>query len=441
MNPWIGILVVMITLMAVIHGLSRLQKRVEDPEIIRKSLHVTMGLVTLSFPWVFTDAWPVLTLSIVASLFIALLKVSDMNQWQPVVCAKGRDSIGEIVFPLAIGLTFLLSGGNKILYLVPITILTLADTASALVGQRFGNKKFGCTGESKKSFEGSLAFAAVAFLATFFPLHYIAGLGFSESSSIAMILAMVAMMFEAIAWKGLDNLFIPLGALIVLKTHTTLGLETLNLRLSLLFLVSFLIFTARRNSTLNGSGVIGSALFCYFAYILGGMEWVIMPVLLFLSYRYLLPARFRQIQSTHNIYAVISVASVGIVWLIIAMASNSEKFIFPYMLTFAAHAAIIATAHMRFTRFSKPKVFALLYAVLKAWCLIVIPIIFLLPSNQSVLVAIFFAPFCIGIPTALFYAANSTELKPFTRPTRWWKQASFAAIASLLGLIPVLLIH
>jgi phytol kinase len=440
MNPWVGIIGVMVTLIIVIHSLSRLQNSIiKDPEVIRKSLHVTMGLLTLSFPWVFADAWPVLTLSIVSSLFIALLKVSNMKQWQPVVCARGRDSIGEIIFPLAIGLTFLLANGDKMLYLIPITILTLADTASAIVGQRFGTRKFKCEGDSKKSLQGSFAFSAVAFAATFIPLNSFTTIGTEAALSIATILGIVAMMFEAIAWKGLDNLFIPLGALIVLKTHVNLGLGELNMRLSLLVLVSMMIVLARRNSTLNGSGVIGCALFCYFAYILNGIEWVIMPVLLYLSYRLLLPARFRQIKSEHNVYAVISVASVGIIWLLISMASRSERFIFPYMLTFAAHAAIIATAHMRFTSFSRPKIFAILYAVLKAWCLIAVPLFFLLPSSQNIALSIILAPFCIGIPTVLFYAANSTTIKPFTRPSRWWKQASFAAIASLLGLIPVLI--
>jgi phytol kinase len=439
MSPWIGITVVMVTLMVVIHALSRLQKNVSDPEVIRKLLHVVMGLVTLSFPLIFQNAWPVLTLSIISSLFIAVLKVSKLKEWAPVVCAQGRESIGEIVFPLAVGLTFLIANGNVLLYAIPILILTFADTASALVGQRFGKKKYGCT-EGHKSIEGSFAFATVAFVSTFLPLMQFSDLGIHVSLSIALILAIVAMMFEAIAWKGLDNLFIPIGAFIVLKTHMLLGLNDLHVRLALLLVISTFVLSVRKNSTLNGAGVIGSALFCYFAYTVGGIEWTIMPILLYLSYRFLLPARFRQIRSEHSVYAVVSVASAGVFWLLMTLVSNSEKYIFPYMLTFGAHAAIIATAHLRYTSFSKERIFTLLYAILKAWCLMAIPMIFINPSAQTILLSVFLAPFCIGIPTILFYAANSTEIKPFTRPSRWWKQASFAALASALGLIP-LLIH
>ncbi len=441
MNPWFGIAFVMVTLIAMIHGLSRLEKSARfNSETIRKFLHVVMGLLTLSFPWIFSDVWPVLTLSIISSLFITVLKVSDMSHWRPVICAKGRDSIGEIVFPLAIGLTFLLAGGNKMFFVIPVTILTLADAASALIGQRFGSQKYG-TGDGSKSIEGSFAFATVAFAASFFPLTLMGGIGTAEAFNLSVILAIVAMMFEAIAWKGLDNLFIPLGSLIVLKTHMFIGMEELMLRLGFLLIPSLIVLIARRNSTLNGSGVVGSALFCYFSYILGGWQWMVMPVILYLSYRFLLPKRFRQLQSVHSVYGVICVASVGIVWLLIATVSQSEQYIFPYALTFAAHAAIISTAHMRFTSFSKPKVFALLYAVLKGWCLMCIPLICIQPSGQLVAVVFFLAPFCIGIPTALFYAANAKSVKPANRPSRWWKQAAFAAIASLLGMLALVLMQ
>ena len=440
MNPWVGIASVIIILIGVIHVLSRLQNSlIKDPEVIRKTLHVTMGLLTLSFPWVFQSAWPVVTLGIVSSVIIAVLKVSKLKQWQPVLCARGRASIGEIIFPLAIGLTFLLSAGDKILYLVPIIILTLADTASALIGQRFGTRKYNCTEGSKKSLQGSFGFALVALSATFISLNFFTVIGTPVALCIALIVGLVAMMFEAIAWNGLDNLFIPLGAFIVLKTHMHLELSMLEIRLSLLLAVSVSIVLLRRNSTLNGSGIIGAALFCYFTFIMNGIEWVVMPILLYLSYRFLLPNRFRSIRSEHNVYAVVSVASVGIIWSLLSMLNKREEFIFPYMLTFATHAAIIATAHMRFTSFSKQKMLFILHAVLKAWCLVAVPLLLLLPRTINSMILLVLTPLCIGFPTFLFYLFNSTTIKPFTRATRWWKQASCAALASLLGLIPLLM--
>lgn len=428
----------MVTLIAIIHGLSRWQRAFNpDPEVIRKALHVVMGLVTLSFPWIFTDSWPVLALSIISSLFIAVLKVSKMKNWSTVICAKGRQSIGEICFPLAVGLTFFLADGNTVLYLVPIIILTLADAASAIIGQRYGKKQYG-TSDGHKSVEGSLTFAAIAFVSSYFPLVLTAHVGSPEAMVISTILAVLAMMFEGIGWKGLDNLFVPIGAFIVLKTHILLPLAVLVPRLGLLLFLCMIVLLSRRNSTLNGSGLLGTALFCYYCCIIGGTEWIIMPAILYLSYRFLLPARFRHMKGAHSVYAVISVASMAVIWLLIAHVSNSDKFIFPYALTFGAHAAIIATAHMRFTTFTKSRVFILLYGILKAWCLMCIPLVLLEPTSHMLLITIVLAPFCIGIPTVLFHIANTCKWKPITRTSRWWKQASFAAFGSALGLLAFL---
>lgn len=398
-----------------------------------------MGLITLSFPWLFSSSWPVLTLSIVSSLFITVLKTSSMKEWSSVICAKGRQSIGEICFPLAVGLTFLLADGNKILYVVPVLLLTLADAASAIVGQRFGKHPYNAT-DGVKTFEGSFAFAAVALLASYLSLHFMAGSPYLEALIISSILALLAMMFEGVGWKGLDNLFVPLGAFLVLKSHIGQPPSILLYRLGLLFVLFLIVYVARRNTTLNGSDIMGAALFCYFSFLLGGVVWMIMPAILYLSYRFLLPARFRNLKNAHSIYGVISVASIAIIWLLIANVSQSEAIIFPYALTFASHAAIISTAHMRFTNFSKAKVFALLYAVLKAWCLMCIPLIFISHTTHMIVLTLFPAPFAIGIPTVLFHVTNSHNDPPYTNPSRWWKQATFAALGSAIGLTAFLII-
>lgn len=431
-------LLVVVVLVGMIHALSIWQKRCSvDPELIRKTLHVVMGILTLTFPWLFSDAWPVLTLSVMSSIFISTIKTSNLEEWKPVVCAKGRSSIGEICFPLAVGLVFLLSHGTPALYLIPMAILTFADAASAILGQRFGKTRYGTT-EGAKSLEGSFAFSVVAFLSSLIPLIYFTDLGLVESLAISSIISILAMMFEAIAWKGLDNLFIPLGAFLVLETHIQLPANILLGQLAILTLAfGFVLFT-RTASTLNGSGLIGTAMFCYLAFSLGGASWTVLPVILLLSYRFLLPQRFRSLQGVHSVWGVIAIASVGVVWLLAAHISDTPEYIFPYAMTFAAHAAIISIAHMRCTGLSRRKLFPVLFAVLKAWCLICLPLILLHPTTQILVLTIFLAPFCIGIPTLLFYLVNTTEIKPTTRPSRWWKQASFAAIASAIAMIPLL---
>ncbi len=440
-SPWLAMGLVMSILVGLIHSLGKLQQRLQNPELIRKILHVVMGLITLSFPWVFKDAWPVVSLSIISSVFIAALKSSKLKEWQSVICANGRQSIGEICFPLAVGLTFLLARGDVLLYTIPIAILTFADAASAIVGQRLGNKTYG-TNDGTKSIEGSCAFAMVAFVCTYLSIAFaIPGpSGQITAVCVALILAILSMMFEAIAWKGLDNLFIPLGAFLVLKTHLHLPATQVVINFMILLVVSAAIITLRRFSTLNGSGLIASALFSYYALSVGGPMWALMPITLFLFYRYLLPTRFQKIENIHSVIGVLSVSSVAVLWLLLANLQNNQIYLFPYALTFAAHAAIISIAHMRCTGFSRLKLLAIMHAVIKAWCLICLPLALLQPTVQLMVLTIFLAPICIGIPTVLFYFANSSHLRPRNRSSRWVKQTVFAALAASLGLIPLLLL-
>ncbi len=74
MNPWLGIALVLGALVILLGGVGALGRRCGwSAEVSRKLVHVSMGLVCLSFPWVFGAAWPVAVLAVLASL--ALLGV------------------------------------------------------------------------------------------------------------------------------------------------------------------------------------------------------------------------------------------------------------------------------------------------------------------------------------------------------------------------------
>lgn len=438
-NPWLAMLLVIAILVSLLQVLSTLAKHYPGhEELVRKTLHVTMGMVTMTFPWLFSQVWPVVLLSIASSSLIGFIKYSRIEGWKQVVCAKGRESIGEICFPLAVGLTFVLADGNALLYLLPMAILTFADAASAIVGQKFGKRLFTTNGGSK-SVEGSLAFSFVAFIAGLVSAwKLLPDDGLFSALCIALVLAILSMMFEAICWKGLDNLLIPLGALIVLKTHLQLSPEQLLIHLGILLLVSGLIAKTRGRSTLDGSGLIGTSLFSYFSLCVGGPLWALMPFTLFLSYKLLLPTRFRGLKNRHSAVGVLAVASVGMLWLSLAHRDNSQIYLFPYALTFASNAAIISIAHMRCTGFSWKKINAVAIAVAKSWALICLPLAILHPDREIVAATFLLAPWCIAAPTLLFYFANTRHIKSFTRPTRWIKQAAFAAIGSCMGLVALL---
>src|SRR5262245_34698322 len=148
------------------------------PELVRKLLHMGMGLATLSLPWLFDRAWPVLLLagiSIVALVSLRLV-ASLKSGLGNVVAGVARASLGEIYFPLAVTVLLLLylyvdtaNPARLILYCVPILLLTLADAAAALIGVAYGRLHYHTT-DGQKSAEGSLAFFLCAFLVVHIPV-------------------------------------------------------------------------------------------------------------------------------------------------------------------------------------------------------------------------------------------------------------------------------
>ena len=104
-----------------------------------------------------------------------------------------------------------LSGGDALMFGVPILVLTLADTAAALVGIRYGRARL-TIAAGDKSVAGSIAFFIVAFLCASIPVVL---LGHAELPAVlagAAMLACVTTTVEALAGNGLDNLLVPLAA-------------------------------------------------------------------------------------------------------------------------------------------------------------------------------------------------------------------------------------
>jgi len=253
-NPWLGMSLVVIAFAVLMVGLRAYRRsRCKDPELVRKLLHIGMGLVTLALPWLFATTWPVLVLTVGFILFLMALRVSQPLQrlLGGVIDGVTRESIGEIYFPLAVGLLFLLSAGDPLTFCTPMLILALADAAAALIGKRYGTLRYATPG-GEKSIEGSVAFLTVAFLSTHITLLLFTDTGSPESLVIALTLALLVMLLEAIGWRGLDNLFIPLGAFVLLKTFLNLNATTLVAHLgTALLLVTLALAFCRPRSTLS----------------------------------------------------------------------------------------------------------------------------------------------------------------------------------------------
>jgi phytol kinase len=74
-NPLLGIALVLAVLAGLMGGLRLYQTlAAPHPELVRKLLHMGMGLTTLSLPWLFDAAWPVLVLAGLSVVALAALR-------------------------------------------------------------------------------------------------------------------------------------------------------------------------------------------------------------------------------------------------------------------------------------------------------------------------------------------------------------------------------
>lgn len=218
-NGLASILMVLILAAAWMLGLASLQKRLAlHPEWCRKLLHMGSGLLALGLPGWFQSAVPVMALSAASLLgLLALKRIPALRRrLGRVVDGVNRDSHGDLYFVAATGLLFLFSGGDPLLFSVPMAILTFADSAAALVGQRYGRHRFDAGGGTK-SLEGSAAFFITAIVCAYVGLRGLGDADPAATTLVALLLGLFLALVEAGAGRGIDNLLIPLTGCLLLR--------------------------------------------------------------------------------------------------------------------------------------------------------------------------------------------------------------------------------
>lgn len=441
-SPWLGMLLVMAVLAGVMTALKLLGPRLGlHPETSRKSAHILMGLVTLSFPWLFREAWPVLLLALlaVAGLAATRLLAPLRQRFGGVLHGVERQSLGEVYFPLAVAALFLLSSGNRLLYTIPLLTLTLADAVAALVGVRYGQYRF-ATSEGTKSAEGSLAFFTVAFLSAHVPLLLLGDTGRAESLLLALLLGILVMLFEAVSVGGLDNLFIPLGCYALLRRYLPMGAEELLFRVVIICLLALLVFLWRRRTTLKESGLLAAALVGYMNWALGGWQWLAVSLVLFLTYTRLWPRSDENSHPVHTVRAVASVAAPGLLWLLAAVETGEDAYLLTFVIVHTVHSVVIGITQLGYAKPGQPVRQHLMQAVSRSW-LVFLPTFFL-PSMATVGVGpvrdLLPGLFAASAALPLLAAAGIAHLRlaqgygeDGAGFGRWFRRAAIALVASL----------
>jgi phytol kinase len=367
---FLAIAAVIIILCALILAVRAAQRQFKwGPELSRKSVHVVMGLVCLTFPWIFHEAWPVWLLAGIASAGLGATRLIPAlkKQFGQVLCGIDRESWGEMLFPLAVAFVYWLAHGNLLLFLIPILTLTLADAVAALIGRRYGLAKYE-TDDGWKSIEGSAAFFFVAFLSTHMLLLLASDIGRPECILISIIMGLILMLMEAIAWRGLDNLFIPLVSYVFLKRFSSLTTYGLEFRLVILICIILGFLYWRKSTRLTQSAVIGSALVLYTAWAVGDIHWLIAPLVTVAGYTFLCQQSTDRAQR-HTIHAIACIGGVGLFWLCLSQVMATGNPIYAYGVAYGSNLGMIALAHFA----SCPRIRRLTVAVFLAVLLAYVP--------------------------------------------------------------------
>ncbi len=282
---WESILFVLVTLFLVMLIIKIIEEKTNiNGEIKRKMLHVSMGLIMLTFPYIFNSAFSVGLLGIIAVIFMYILKHTKLKQTiGTVLYSVDRESMGEIFFIISVFLLFYLSKGDKILYSIPILILSFADSTAALIGRNYAKKNLAELNEDSKSIEGSFMFFIVAFMSTLVPLLLFTEVGREEVLAISMIIGFNVALVEMISHSGNDNLLIPLTTYAFLTTHIGLAIEELRMNLLILCVIFLLVTIANRVKAWSKLALVETLVVGYLTIILYGIYAIIPPLILFLT--------------------------------------------------------------------------------------------------------------------------------------------------------------
>jgi phytol kinase len=403
-QEWFGVAAVLAGLLSGLPLIRFFSRRFgASPEVARKMIHVAMGLACSAFPWVFDRALPVWILAGIATLPLGLIRLLPAlkSGVGSVLHGIKRPSYGEVLFAPAVAMVFWLAGGNLLLYLIPILILTIADAAGALVGTHWGRRRYG-SGEGFKTVEGSLIFWVTAFLCSFVPLLIGGQVDATHALWIGLILAILAMMAEGISDRGFDNIVIPVGCFFILERLMILEMPSLLGRLVVLLILLVLVFTGSRWSTLNGGALFGSVLLGYGCAVIADWRFALPPAAVFVCHvvttrKHRLTGKF-----DHRLDAVLSLTIGCMPWVI---AAESEAISFPVALagvSFAMGAQLamldIATRACLTGFLNTP-----IRSALKGWLLASLPgLIWLWKDVAILMIPMFLAMGCMWLAALLF---------------------------------------
>ena len=179
-------------------------------ELTRKLVHILVGMFVAFWP--FFLSWR--QIQLLSLLFLITVLVSIKLNVFNSIHAVSRNSIGEVLFAVVIGVLAFIST-NEWVFAAAMLHLSLADGLAAVVGLAYGEHNSYRIMGRVKSLAGSLAF----FFASVAIMFWYVSFSGAGGSAVAMFwLPVIATVAENLSGEGTDNLVIPLLVALVLTS-------------------------------------------------------------------------------------------------------------------------------------------------------------------------------------------------------------------------------
>lgn len=295
-------------------------------ESTRKLVHFANGVLCMFLPWLIGSPWTLLALSAGSAGTLAVARRLKLLQS---VLGVERRSAGDVLFPIAVFLLFLVARHNAVFYLISMVTLVACDSLAAILGGAYGRHGYTVEGD-RKSLEGSGVFLLTAFLGVHLPLLLLTPIDRAASVIISLQLALLVTSFEAISSRGWDNLFVPLGTFYLLVKLTSKTADQITLQLGVqLAILAVTLLVARRTRLLTFSGALAAHLVLYSAYSLGGPRWIVAPLLTLAAFIWLEVATHRITRVERGGHQVAAIFYVSVVAVVLLFADNTRDILMP----------------------------------------------------------------------------------------------------------------
>lgn len=282
-------------------------------EVSRKTIHVAIGLYAMALPLLFDTRLPVVILLLIALALMGWLRLPQVRTTGlgKAIHAVERRSLGDIWLALAIGFVFLQSEGEYIFYALPLAIITLSDTAAALTGSAYGRSRFAVE-DGVKSWEGVVAFFMVSVIVAMAMLLLLTDAPRLNVVVLAFAIAAFGAIVEAVSWRGLDNLFVPICLQFFIKGY--LFAEPMALALIALqfgvAVIAVSVVARRLALSVHASRAFVIAIFLFLG--AGGPYGAVVPMFAIAAH---LIARRRPCASPHrDLDFIATLCGAGLIW-------------------------------------------------------------------------------------------------------------------------------